>query len=529
MAESVVHDIADQLESLTAQFPAAQDASHVSAVQVEVTEDAPGGFVLNALENVDGRVSTPTLSDMTDIDESLLEDLADPPHESHSVSPGTHFINLTAPRVSYHVSASGEVVITEEAQTTVSAAPSPGPRPTPPPPPPPPPPAAFVSFSRLAKCLSPKLNTTPTTPAKQSPSLAVERIIGPKQPIPSGILELLEEWHENAADIEHPAALTGRAPSTWKNFRTFNDDGDESELSVFQISLKGPARRSVNYRVMILHTQNGPEELVVYGKPRPKFRGPLSKGIKGLYLLDWLETETKGEVQACGLKLWRTDDKAITFGPQMFDDGRKCTRLPGPNDIFNTHASNSTPKKQTDVGGDAEDTDSISSEPPFTPSRSMCKISTNTKAETESGNRTPVPSRLPWAKSISPVRSSENHNKSYSLGSPWRPSQKRRRSTLGSNDEISTPIRYKLMSDVSDQVRIFKTDDAKIVFQKAREFYKGMDKRTGLLCTVSGLDGVRYVGEGCVDEFDILQEDIRKNSGPGGEVIVVEVKPAMGF
>ncbi|KAJ5154625.1 uncharacterized protein N7500_010064 [Penicillium coprophilum] len=521
MAENVVHDIADQLECLTAQSPAGQDASHVSAVQVEVTEHAPEGSVLNTPENIDGRVSTPTLSDMTDIDESLLEELADLPHESHSVPPGTHFINPTAPRVSYHVSASGEVVITEDAQITVSAGPSPEPRPTPPP--------AFISFNRLAKGLSPKPKTTPTTPTKQPPSLAVERIIGPKQPIPSGILDLLEEWHENAADTEHPAALTGRAPSTWKNFRTFNDDGDESELSVFQISLKGPARRIVTYRIMILHAQNGPEELVVYGKPRPRFRGPSSKGIKGLYLLDWLETETKGEVQACGLKLWRTDDKAITFSPHMFDDGRKCTRLPGPNDIFNTHALNSTPKKHPDVGGDAEDTDSISSEPPFTPSRSMRKISTSTKAETEIENRTPVPSRLPWAKSISPVRSSENHDKSHSLGSPWRPSQKRRRSTLGSNDEISTPIRYKLMSDVSDQVRIFKTDDAKIVFQKAQEFYMGMDKRTGLLCTVSGLDGVRYVGEGCVDEFDILQEDIRKTSSPGGEVIVVEVKPAMGF
>ena len=84
------------------------------------------------------------------------------------------------------------------------------------------------------------------------------------------------------------------------------------------------------------------------------------------------------------------------------------------------------------------------------------------------------------------------------------------------------------MSDVSDQVRVFKTNDAKVLFEKAREFYKGVDNLTGLLCTVSDLEGVRYVGDGCVDEFDILQEDIQKSSA-GDEDRVVEVKPAMGF
>lgn len=32
-----------------------------------------------------------------------------------------------------------------------------------------------------------------------------------------------------------------------------------------------------------------------------------------------------------------------------------------------------------------------------------------------------------------------------------------------------------------------------------------------------------------MDEFDILQEDVRKSSCSGDEDLVVEVKPAMGF
>ncbi|KAJ5520051.1 hypothetical protein N7463_000504 [Penicillium fimorum] len=444
---------------------------------------------------------------MTDIDEALLQDSTDPVHMSQAVFAGSHSISPTAPRVSYHVSASGEVIIMEEVQAAVPAAPAPESRPTPPP--------AFISFDRLAKGLSRNLQTIPIT--KQPPSLAVERIIGPKQPIPGRILELLEEWHEDAPDTEHPAAVTGRAPSTWKNFQVFNDDGDKSKLSIFQVSLKVQARRNVTYRIMILHSQNGPEELVVYGNPRPKLKGSLTKGTRGMYLIDWLEIEKNGDVQACGVKLWRTDENKITFSPHMFDNGLKCTRLPGSNDIFNTRVSNSTPKKQNESTEDIEDVESNASEPPFTPLRSRRQISTSTEDE----NRTPVTSRPSWERDSWPVSTSENHDRFYPLASPWRPSQKRRRSTLGSNDEVpvDTPIRYKLMSDVSDQ----------IVFQKAREFYKGLDKRIGLLCTVSGVQGVRYVGEGCVDEFDILQEDIRKSSGPCGEDRVVEVKPAMGF
>ena len=416
-------------------------------------------------------------------------------------------------------------MITEGIQTSNPGTPTREPRPSPPP--------AFVSFDRLAHGLPPKPASSSTTATTHPPSLSVERLIGPKQPIPARILDLLEKWHEADPNTEHPAALTGRAPSTWKNYRAFSDDADECELSVFQILLKRHNRRIVSYRIMILHSQNGPEELVVYGQPRPKFKGPWNKGVKGLYLLDWSEIEKKGDVRACGIKLWRMDDKNIAFSAHMFDDGRKCTRFLDHNTV-NKHVSLSTPKKQSDGNEHVEDTQSNSSEPPFSPSRAGHQISTSSfsNAENEAEDRTPRASRrdrrsASWVKPISPVPTSNNYDGFRSLASPWNP-QKRRCSAWSSNDEEPVPIRYKLMSDVSDQVRVFKTNDAKVLFEKAREFYKGVDNLTGLLCTVSSLEGVRYVGDECVDEFDILQEDIQKSSG-GDEDRVVEVKPAMGF
>ena len=276
MAGSPLHDISDQLRSLTAQSPTAQNTPHVSATRVDTTEPVMLGSVLNAPERTDARVPASTEPDLTDIDESLLQDPSDPDAIPQSTPAETHFISPKAPRVSYQVSASGEVMITEETQTPKPIAIVPAARPSPPP--------AYLSFDRLAQGLPTKPESSPTPSAIQPPSLAVERIIGPKQPIPARILELLEEWHEDSPNTEHPSALSGRAPSTWKHFKAFSDDGDECELSIFQISLKGQARRIVTYRIMILHSQNGPEELVVYGQPRPKFRGPLAKGTKGLYL-----------------------------------------------------------------------------------------------------------------------------------------------------------------------------------------------------------------------------------------------------
>ncbi|KGO77370.1 hypothetical protein PITC_040240 [Penicillium italicum] len=521
MAEHVVHEIADRLETLTAQSPVVQHATNVSASRLEETECTSQNSLFDALEEADTQFPTSNESDLTDIDEPVMQDTIGQARMPQAVSRKSPFVNPTAPRVSYHVSASGEVMIVEDTKTSNPTAPAPRPRPSPP--------AAFLSFDRLSQGLPPKPTSSPTTSTIPPPSLAVERIMGPKQPIPAQILELLEEWHEDSPYTEHPSALTGRAPSTWKNFKTFSEDGDECELSLFQISLKGQNRRSMTYRIMILHAQNGPEELVVYGKPRPKL-SHLTKGIKGLYLLDWLETEKKGEVQACGLKLWRTDEDKISFSASMFDYGRKCTRLSGANDIFTARLSNTTPKKQTDANEDNEDAGSISSEAPFSPSRSRRQASTSNfrKSVSKNEERTPAASHMLWDKTNSPVHTVDNRDELRSLESPWKP-QKRRRSTWSSKDEASAPMRYKMLSDTSDYVRVFKTDGAKILFEKAREFYKGMDKRTGLLCTVSGIKEVRYIGEGCVDEFDILQEDIRKSSGPGDEDRVVEVRPAMGF
>lgn len=67
-----------------------------------------------------------------------------------------------------------------------------------------------------------------------------------------------------------------------------------------------------------------------------------------------------------------------------------------------------------------------------------------------------------------------------------------------------------------------------VFFQKAREFYRSSSKATSmaLACQIRGVEGIRYIGEGCQDEFRILCEDIDQLSGGGG-ILVIEIKPVL--
>ncbi|KAJ5464265.1 hypothetical protein N7475_007400 [Penicillium sp. IBT 31633x] len=543
MIENVVHEVAHQLESLSAQSLAAQRAPWLPDVQVDVTAPILQASVPQAPEDVSKEVSTPALSELTEmtemtelteIDNSILQDPFDLAPASQLISTATHFISPDAPRISYQVSHSGGLVIAENSPRATAVTTKSHSIPA----------LRSPSFERyLAQNSTPKLaaskatNATETTP----PSLSVERIMGPKQPIPASILNILEDWHEAHSDTEHPAAMRGRAESTWKNFKVFNDDAEEYELSIFQvslkqISLKGQSlkRRSVTYRIMIIHAQNGLEELVVYGQPRPKFKGKVNKGTKGIYLLDWLEVAKKGEVQACAIKLWRNDENKIIFSAQFADSGSKCTPLSRPASSTNSTSvpgPASTPKNGAHATDDGYEVDSSSSDQPLvrfepTPTLSVGNVST---PESKKGDESSVTSPLFRLRATFPPSCYHSRGKPRVLRSPWKPYEKTRRSEHNTNDNGPIPIRYNLVSDVSNQVRIFPTSDARVLFQKAREFYKATDKQMGLLCTVPGIEGARYLGEGCTDEFDILQEDIRKLFGAGTEGCVVEVKSFDGL
>ncbi|KAJ5780421.1 hypothetical protein N7457_005581 [Penicillium paradoxum] len=503
MTKNMVHEVVDQLENLSAHSPRAQHATQLPAVQADMLESTVHGSVPDALNAADQQAVTPTLSELTEVDDSFLQLLPDPAAVSQLGSTGTQFLNPAPPSVNYQVSPKGLVTLSESAgHTTEAASPhllSPA--------------LGFTSFEQHRAQSSPLNSTAAQTTQPSTSSLTAERIVGPSRPIPATILTMLENWHVANPDTEHPAAIAGRALSAWKNFKVFNDDADEYELSMFQIAFKAQKKKTLNYRIMVLHSPNGMTQLVVYGQPHPRFNGKSRKGTKGIYLLDWLEVDEHGEAEACGIKLWRTDNENITFSAQIADSEGKCLPASGPVKPANVPRPVSTPKQEehADDGDDGDEIESGSSDQPLLLKSTRQFSFPKARIPNQNNGDEFVPPRA--------------------LGSPWKPQEKRRRGSLfelNFNAHSATPIRYKLTCDLSNHVRVFKTNDAQVLFQRAREFYNGTDKPMRLLCTVPGVEGVRYLGEGCTDEFDILQEDIRKASGGDYENVVVEVKAYNG-
>ena len=504
--------VANQLEHLTAQSPTANDGPHVSPGDYDMDEAPVLEMELDVLERTISPVATPAYSDLTEIDDAIPQDPMGLAPESQLITTDTHFTDPAAPRVSYEVSSDGVVMVEEQSQdikpVVHQASSSPA--------------TTTVLFERYVSQIStPNVPGSPRIP----PSLAVERIMGPKKPIPEKILETLEDWHAlHPGSTEHPCAIKTRAPSAWENFKVFDDDAGEHDLSIFRISVKIPSRRTVNYNILVLHSENGPEELVVFSKFRPK-TAKIRKGTLGMYLLAWIEAESKWEEKVCAIKVWRTDNEEIFFDPRMFDNGNKRSS------VFVSSISSKalgsgliTNNKSKDDGKYSE---SSSPHTPLLQNRSQIAYDQ------------PI---VKWDKKMNDKDESTTFFEDHSrvLGSPFKPSAHLAKRVKRSPDYQDTAqaaihaskaqnhrslIRFKLTANDNLQNRYFDTEDAKVFFKKVREFFD--PSPAGLLCTYPGLDSVRYIGFGCVDEFNILLDGIRHASVSGGEERVAVIKPSV--
>jgi hypothetical protein len=512
MQDNVI-DVANLLGGLSAQPPTAIDEPHVSPFDHDMGEAHKQEYELEIFERISSQVATPTSSELTDIDDAIPRDQMDPAPESQLITTDTHFIDPVAPRVSYQVSSDGVVTIEEQIQAISPVIHQSSPSPC----------VTTPSFERyMSQNNTPKLPGCPRVP----PSLAFERIMGSKNYIPARILQTLENWHAtHPGRTEHPCAIKKRAPSTWDNFKVFDEDADEHELSIFQISVKGPGRKTARYHILVLHSENGPDELVIFDQSRPK-AARICKGKYGMYLLAWIEAEEEWEDQACAIKLWRTDKEEIIFTPQMFETSKRSS-------VSASTISSKALRAGLDINNtdndDGKNDESSSPDIPLMYSRSQ--IANDKQA-------------IKWAqkrndKDESPTISGDH---SHVLGSPFMFSGHQTKRAKHNPEEQDTMqaairfsttqvqnrrslIRFKLLSADKVQVRYFDTDDAKAFFKKVREFFNPTP--AGLLCTYPGLDCVRYIGAGCVDEFNILLDGIRHSSVPAGEERVAVVNPSV--
>ncbi|KAJ5114797.1 hypothetical protein NUU61_000556 [Penicillium alfredii] len=419
---------------------------------------------------------------LTDVDDVLIYDPFGPPTPSQLIT-SPQILTPTAPRVSYSLSPeSGLVEITEDVSDIITTS-RPGPA-------------------------SPTANTL---------KLAQRRVVGPNLPFPSRIAQILKIWHGKYPEIQPPCSSKHTRASTWGPFRVFDRDGEEYDLSVYRITVRFIKRFS--YYITILHSENGPEELVTNSSLLPSLRG-FNHGSGGRYLVAWLDVEEKFESEACAIRVWgRKDDVDIVFSPQMFDNAADGDIQPVQLLGWDIPPANPEVQQGTrlviDLCDESDDNMDISPSSPHTP-YSPEHIRTNRSQNSDDPNKTPT------------RQSRKLHKTELDSGNMEELGLDVRRRLL-----VTPRVRFKMFSDTSGRVRYFPSEGCTVAmfFKRAKEFYKGVDMSApfAVLCKVPGLEGIRYLGEGCEDEFRILLDDIKRCAGDDDQVYIVEVKPVCAF
>lgn len=487
MEDNQVHQVADQLGSLTAQSPTVATMPQIPCSDLNVINTPSQGLETAAHQcTTPRRIISRESSALTEIDDAIIQEMVDPSPESQRVT-DTHLIDPVAPLVSYDVSDVASIIEQPSPSAKRVAQPLP-PAPTSP------------SFERyLAQSTTPSGLGSPMIRM----SLSAKHIMGLQTSIPAHILESLEYWHgTHRGSTEHPCATGRRAPSTWGNFKVFDEDASEYGVSTFQISLKFSGSRGSSYHIMVLCPENGPEELVCFSPSRPKV-AKLYKGLQGVYLLVWIDAEERLEPKTCAIKVWRTDKDNITFDPRFFD--------PEISTVISPKALGLNGNKGED---DGKDDDPFSSDTPFSRWRYRSAYSQSGSSKMSlnfSGTSSPVMGS-PF---ISPnhdakrAKINPDENNIARAATPFcSPVSRRRRH-----------IRFKLVSTDDKQSRFFDTDNAKTFFKKAHEFFHPTP--AGFLCYHPNLKDTRYIGDSCADEFNILVSGINLSTGEEEDVIVV--------
>ncbi|KAJ5772246.1 hypothetical protein N7520_002775 [Penicillium odoratum] len=394
------------------------------------------------------RASTDNSDATTEIDDAIKHDGVSPPSDQ-LVATKEHFVDPDAPLVCYELSE--KTGLFEIKETPIK------------------------SFQ-----LS---NFVTWTPSRVKGTWRIQKYRGPAEFFPAHLLTVLEEWHQEYPLEAPPCQWKGRSEGAqWVNFKIFDHDGDEHDISIFKVTISHPKARK--YNMTILHSENAPEVFVDCAMQCRPMNFKVS-GCQCQYVFAWLGLIEGYENDSCAIRVWGPEGTDIDFKSRWFgpDQGKRAKSV----------KTDKHPNPATPIKG---------------PSRRSAKLY-NSDSDT-----------MPTPYSLKQRVEYDSDEEGVVAHDPVR------------KILFSPPsIRFKLLSENSPNVRIFSFNeqmDSGQIFKKAREFYQDIKapSEMALLCKVPGQQELRYIGEGCDDEFDILCDDIKRLSLHEGDVRVIEVKPA---
>ncbi|KAJ5692316.1 hypothetical protein N7462_001739 [Penicillium macrosclerotiorum] len=289
--------------------------------------------------------------------------------------------------------------------------------------------------------------------------------------------------------------------------QVFDEDGDEHFYVTYQMVTGQDSisrrRKIQTYYICVVFFENGPPKFV---KDVPKatcfqkrirenqWYHELGGSVDGKYLVAWSSERGCFEKRICAVRVWNSLGTRLSFDKRMFDHAAKISKESriSPCDENSVHTDEKSRKRSS------------------------------TSVVTKSNGKAAVNFELSPSLALHPSKKIKMEQYADEIS----PFSKPTATLLFGEPEI----KFKFISETSNSVRVIKVhgNDIESVFKKAREFYKEMDlpSELALLCKVPGMEGQRFIGEGCQDELDSLCDDIKQLSLGKEKFFTVNVTPA---
>lgn len=147
----------------------------------------------------------------------------------------------------------------------------------------------------------------------------------------------ITQWHDLYPGNIPPCAST-RGNKLPPSYKVFDLDGGEHEISEIKVSVQPrrpdphtPRKKKLYYNILILHSEDGPDELVAVISRRKSDRekkialGADSFNIADTFLVAWMGATEGFEPEPCAVVVESVDGRKIKFRPNWFDNAPRAS------------------------------------------------------------------------------------------------------------------------------------------------------------------------------------------------------------
>jgi hypothetical protein len=160
---------------------------------------------------------------------------------------------------------------------------------------------------------SQKSQTTASQPTATDPPITVrtELVEGSgsteSTSMPDNLRTILETFHEKIRVKERPECSRNRYQPRKRNWKMFDRVGEDVGIAQFKVIVTNSWQ--LTYYAWVVYPKSEPPKLVITTKV----------GSHRTYYLEWLGHDAGFEERHCAVRIWRNEDKEISFDPDFWE------------------------------------------------------------------------------------------------------------------------------------------------------------------------------------------------------------------